>query len=146
MKRARTVLAAVNDDFLDGVVDWVTGDARLQVVGRAHSGLEALKCVASRRAELVLVDVSLPDVHGFEVTRRIKSLPEAPLVVLLSFHDSRAARQEGRSAGADGFVATSETALRLLPLVGELLRRRTGGAAPFLTPHPSLAVPPAGPC
>ena len=78
-------------------------------------------------AELVLMDVTLPDMSGFEAARRIKARAEAPLVVLLSFHDSKAARLEAWAAGADGFVAKSELTESLTPLVGDLLRQRDFG-------------------
>jgi len=136
------LLVAVNDVFLDGIVDWIARDARLEVVGRAHSGSKALKSLASLRGELVLVDVTLPDISGFELARRIKARPDAPLVVLFSFHDSHAARQEARAAGADGFVVTSEMAECLLPLVGGLLRRRDSGIAGWIPDPSSLGVPP----
>ena len=89
MRRARILLVAANDFFLDGVVDCVAGDARIEVVGRACSGAQALERVESLEAEVVLVDVTLPDMSGFDVARRIKSRPDAPMVIMSSFHDSR---------------------------------------------------------
>ena len=124
MIRARALLAAVNDDFLDGVALWLADEPLLELVGRAHSGAETLQRVDEMSLDLVLADVALPDMSGFEVVRRIKSRPDPCLVVLLSFHDSQAARLEALAAGADGFVAMSETVDRLIPLVGDLLRRR----------------------
>ena len=120
-------MVAANEVFLDGVVAWVADDTRIEVVGSARSGSQALEQVESLRAELVLVDVTLPDMSGFEVVRRIKSRPDAPLVVMLSFHDSQACRLESWAAGADGFLPTSDTADRLLPVVGDVLRRRNVG-------------------
>jgi DNA-binding NarL/FixJ family response regulator len=134
-------LVAVNDVFLDGVVEWVADDPRIEVVGRAHTGAQALESVGSLRAEMVLVDVTLPDMSGFEVARRIKSRPGAPLVVMLSFHDSHAARLEAWAAGADGFVAKSETADCLKPLVGDLLRQRHEGVREVSTGISTLRVP-----
>ena len=124
MGRARTLLVGGNDVFLDGVVEWVAQDAQLEIVGRAHTGTRALEQIDSLRAELVLVDVILPDMSGFEVARRVKARVDAPLVVLLSFYDSQAARLEAWAAGADGFVPQSETTTHLKPLVGDLYRRR----------------------
>lgn len=124
MRRARTLLVAANDFFLDGVSAWVAGDARIEVVGRAHSGAQALERIDALDVELVLVDATLPDASGFDLARRIKSRAGAPLVVMSSFHDGRAIRSAALAAGADGFVAQSETAVGLLPLVGELLRQR----------------------
>lgn len=141
LSRTRTLLVAVNDLFLDGVVEWVASEPRLEVVGRAHSGEDALERAAALGVELLLVDVTLPDFSGFEVARRIKSRPDAPLVVLFSFHDSQTARQEAWAAGADGFVATSETADCLLPLVGELLRQRQSEVRELFPGSPSIRMP-----
>jgi len=121
------LLVAGNDAFLDGVVNWVTRDAQFEVVGRTHAGSHALEQIEALGAELVLVDVTLPDMSGFEVARRIKSRAGAPLVILLSFHDNQAARLEAAAAGADGFVAKSDMTECLTPLVGDLLRRRNVG-------------------
>jgi DNA-binding NarL/FixJ family response regulator len=143
VRRARTLLVGASDVFLDGVVEWVAGDAQVEVVGRARSGAQALERVESLRAELVLVDVTLPDTSGFEVVRRIKSRPDAPLVVMSSFHDSRAARLAARAAGADGFVPQSETAEGMLPLVGELLRQREVSAREVPPGIPTMRVRPA---
>ncbi len=124
MTRARTLLVGGNDDFLDGVVDWMAEDASFQVVGRAHSGAHALDQLELLRVDLVLMDVSLSDMSGFEITRRMKARTDAPLVVLLSFYDTQAIRLEAWAAGADCFVPQPETTTRLKPLVGDLLRRR----------------------
>ena len=124
MSRARTLLVAVGNAFFDRLLEWVAGDARIEIVGTATSGAQALEVLDSLRAELVLVDVTLPDISGFELARRLKSGARAPLVVLLSFYDIRAARLAAKEAGADGFLCTSEAAERLMPLVGDLFRRR----------------------
>lgn len=125
MGRARTLLVGGNDDFLDGIVDWMAGDTNFQVVGRAHSGSHALNQLEVLQVDLVLMDVSLPDMSGFEVTRRMKAYADAPLVVLLSFYDTGAIRLEAWAAGADCFLPQPETTTRLKPLVGDLLRQRS---------------------
>jgi DNA-binding NarL/FixJ family response regulator len=122
--RIRVLLVDDNDDFLDGLSAWLAHDPRLDIVGRAHSGPDAILAVPRLRPDLVLMDVSMPDMNGFEATRQIKSNPNAPLVVLIAFHDSRAARLEAWAAGADGFVAKAETTERLMPVVRDLLQRQ----------------------
>ena len=118
---------AGNDAFLDGLVNWVSQDGQLEVVGTVNSGREALERIDTLRPDVVLLDVTLPDASGFEISQRIKSRPAAPLVVLLSFYDNKAARLEAWAAGADGFVAKSETTGCLTPLLGDLLRQRRHG-------------------
>ncbi len=82
----------------------LTEDPRLQIVGEAPSGAECLKLVASLRPDLVLLDLRLPDIPGFEVCRRLKALPTPPAVlVLTSFADDQLVL-EAISAGADGYL------------------------------------------
>ncbi len=111
-----------NDDFLDGLTAWIAGDPRLRLAGKAHSGHAALEQVERLRPDLVLIGASMPDLNGFETTRRIKSRPDAPQVVLMTFHESNAARLEAWAAGADALVSKPEIAEKLLSVVQELIR------------------------
>lgn len=124
MNRARTLLVAANVDFLESVADWLDRHPLLEVVECAHSGEEAMQLLGPSRAEIVLMDVTLPDTSGFHVATEIKSRPGAPLVVLLSFFDSKAFRLRAWAAGADGIVLKSEMTERLTPLVTEVLGKR----------------------
>lgn len=142
MSRVRTLVVGANDAYVDSVFDWVACDAQFEVVGRAHSGTLALERIETMRVDLLLMDVTLPDVSGFEVTRRIKSHADAPLVVLLSFHDNRTARLEAWAAGADGFVAKSDTTECLMPLIEDLLRKRTTAVREQGTVNPTMPAKP----
>ena len=113
-----------NEDFLDSVTAWLTHEPQLEIAGRAHTGSRALEEVERLRPDLVLMDVTIPDMNGFEAARRIKSRDAAPRVVLLAFHDSHTAQLEAWAAGADGFVAKTEITERLMPIVRELIRDR----------------------
>ena len=79
-------------------------DARLVVVGEAGTGEECLRLVPALKPAVVLLDLRLPDLPGFEVCRQLKALPEAPAVlVLTSFADDQLVL-ESISAGADGYL------------------------------------------
>ena len=123
------LLVDENDDFLDGLTEWLTGDAAFQLAGKARSGREALEQVERLAPDLVLMDAALPGVNGFEVTRQIRSRPDAPLIVLLTFYESSAARREALAVGADGFVCKAEIAQKLMPVVQGLIRQRREAAA-----------------
>jgi DNA-binding NarL/FixJ family response regulator len=142
VSRTRTLLVAGNDAFLDGLVNWMAQDGQFEVVGTVNSGSQALERIDALKPDVVLMDVSLPDASGFVVSQRIKARPDAPLVVLLSFYDNRAARLEAWAAGADGFVAKSEMTGSLTPLLGDLLRRRGSGVRNQGSVTPSMPVPP----
>jgi len=129
VRQIRVLLVDENDDFLDGLTAWIAGDPRLRLAGKAHSGHAALEQVERLHPDLALIGASLPDLNGFETTRRIKSRPDAPRVVLLTFHESNAARLEAWAAGADAMVSKAEIPEKLLSVVQDLVRRPAEASA-----------------
>jgi two-component system NtrC family sensor kinase len=72
----------------------------------AENGLQALTMAAEIRPELILLDVMMPGMDGFETCRKIRALPklsEVPIVLVTAL-DDRASRLSGLKAGADDFV------------------------------------------
>jgi two-component system invasion response regulator UvrY len=76
----------------------------LIVVGDAVDGAEALHQATNLNPDLVILDIELPDIDGFVVTRQLKALPHPPLIVLLSIHSDELSKQRGTQAGCDAFV------------------------------------------
>lgn len=71
----------------------------------ANSGQSALDKIAAHPPELVLLDVMMPEMNGFEVTRQIRRNPRLPFIpILLVTGYSRLMPAEGFDAGADGFI------------------------------------------
>jgi CheY-like chemotaxis protein len=90
------------------------------VVGEAADGAGALSEVATLRPQVVLLDLQLPDISGFQVARRITSEEaEEPAVVLTSTRDGAAFAGMIGESGACGFVGKTE-------LSGGALRRLVG--------------------
>jgi DNA-binding NarL/FixJ family response regulator len=79
-----------------------------EVIGEAADGAGGLEAARTLCPDWILLDVSLPDIDGFEVTARLVNGPGAPAVVLTS---SREAADFGRriaACGARGFVAKAD--------------------------------------
>jgi DNA-binding NarL/FixJ family response regulator len=70
------------------------------VVGEAADGTEALRLAAELRPDVVLLDVHMPDLDGFEVARRLAELEAPPLVVLTSSRDDYGALVPASAAHA----------------------------------------------
>lgn len=89
-----------------------------EVIGEAASGSAAVAAAKQLRPELVLLDVRLPDVDGFEVARRLLGVSDpAPQVVLVSSHDSTDLGEAVGASGARGFVAKSELSAEAIALL-----------------------------
>jgi DNA-binding NarL/FixJ family response regulator len=73
------------------------------------------------------MDVSMTSMNGFEAARRIKSNPSAPTVVLTTFHDSEAARNEAWAAGADLLIAKADVTSRVREVIKDLAAGRVPG-------------------
>jgi DNA-binding NarL/FixJ family response regulator len=89
-----------------------------EVVGEAEDGGAALAAAQRLRPALVLLDVRLPDVDGFEVARRLlDGSGPAPQIVLTSSHDSTDLGDAVGASGARGFVPKSELSAEAIALL-----------------------------
>jgi DNA-binding NarL/FixJ family response regulator len=79
-----------------------------EVVGEAATGEEGVDVALELRPDLVLLDVNLPDIDGFEVATRITADPQPPAVILTSSRDSTDFGPLVEKSGALGFVPKSE--------------------------------------
>jgi len=79
-----------------------------EVVGEAEDGESAIEAAGRLHPDVVLLDVQLPDIDGFEVTRRLTSDNDGPSVVLVSSRDGRDFGPLVESSGACGFVPKNE--------------------------------------
>jgi PAS domain S-box-containing protein len=86
----------------------------IRVVGEAANGREALELARKLRPDVILMDISMPEMDGIEATRRIKAeMPEVRVIGISMFNDA-AVVQEMRRAGADGYVSKSASTADLL--------------------------------
>lgn len=79
-----------------------------EVVGEAEDGAGALAAVSALRPDLVLLDVQLPDIDGFEVSSRLAAEALAPAVILVSSRDRADYGSLAVNSCACGFISKSE--------------------------------------
>jgi DNA-binding NarL/FixJ family response regulator len=79
-----------------------------EVVGEAADGASGLTAAERLRPGLVLLDIRLPDLDGFEVARRLSQAGDPPAIVLVSSRDRSAYRRRLADSPARGFVAKSD--------------------------------------
>jgi len=102
-----------------------------QLVG-AGGGREALALAAESRFEVVLLDVTMPDMNGYDVCRQLRATQPAPgpVIVMLSGRDIVEVDLAARDAGADGVMAKPVDRRKLLELLETLLQERRALAVP----------------
>ena len=104
----RTVLIVDDHPSFRQVARLLLEAAGYSVVGEAADGAAALENARRLRPELVLLDVHLPDLDGFDVAARITGGEDAPVVILTSSHDGSDFGTLVECSGARGFIPKAE--------------------------------------
>jgi len=113
------------------IAEVVTMALRFQgfTVETAGTGREALAAVASFRPHLIVLDVMLPDMEGFEVAGRLGSQRAGVPIIFLTARDATEDKVRGLSGGGDDYMTKPFSLEELLARIRTILRR-TGQAAP----------------
>jgi two-component system OmpR family response regulator len=129
----------VEDDTLlsDGIARILSG-AGHAVEARA-TGSDALEATRCRRFDLMLLDIGLPGIDGYEVLRRLRSTEDATPVLVLTARDHINERVHGLDLGADDYLGKPFAMAELDARVRALLRRGQMRSSPRVT-HGPLSV------
>ena len=84
------------------------GSGGFNVVGEAADGRAAVAAARELRPDVVLLDIQLPDIDGFEVLARLRDGPAGPAVVLTSTRDRADYGERVDHSGASGFIPKAE--------------------------------------
>lgn len=108
-----------------GLVDLISAEEDLKVVGEAGGVLEALKVIQNIHVNVAILDVRLPDGNGIELCREIRSLyPDTQVLMLTSFSDDEALLG-AVLGGASGFVIKDIKTLDLLDAIRRVAQGQT---------------------
>jgi DNA-binding NarL/FixJ family response regulator len=81
---------------------------KVELIGEAQDGCDAIQKARTLHPDVILMDLEMPVLDGFEATRRLKAEQPSLRVVILSVHASPEAQQRAREAGADNFVVKGD--------------------------------------
>lgn len=100
----------------------------VEVAGEAGGGVAAAEQVEVLEPDLVLMDLSMPDLNGIEAMRRIhRKQPQIP-VVILTAHADAGVEREARAAGASGFLAKGTPLEDIVLVLNDAARTLEAGA------------------
>jgi DNA-binding NarL/FixJ family response regulator len=100
----RIVLADDHPIVLDGLRNLLCAETDFEIVGEAASGLAALKVIRDKRPDIAVLDISMPELNGIVLSRKLAGeLPELRVLVL-TLHEDRAYLNQAMEAGVRGYV------------------------------------------
>ena len=109
-----------------GVRALLDNDPAWDVCGEAENGRQAIEKTRELSPDLVILDLTMPEMNGLEAARQIRKLAPATKIVIFSMHESPQVRKEARDAGADAFVSKSALAQELTGTAKKLLELSSG--------------------
>ena len=92
----------------------------IEIVGEAADGVEAVQQVQAIHPDVVLIDLEMPRMNGYDATRKIKMHAPDCRVIALSIHSYPAAQAQAQAAGVDAFIIKGAS---LASLVQEILKK-----------------------
>jgi len=92
----------------------------IRIVGEAMTGAEAFAQVQQLQPDVVLMDLSLPDMDGIAAIRMLRTAHRASALVILSLQDDAVIRARVQAAGAEAFMSKYDGAKAILPAIRHL--------------------------
>ena len=123
MVKAPPVRVVIADDhglFAEALAAILSVDGRVDVVGRASDGAKAVELATRLQPDVVLMDISMPVLDGFEATRQIRESVPGASVLILTGSNSRHDVDRSREAGASGYVTKDRIAGELVEAILDL--------------------------
>ena len=124
-KKIRILLADDHEVVRRGLRALLETHAGWEVCGEAADGRAAVALALALAPDIVVMDIGMPQLNGFDATRQILERTRGIEVLVLSMHESEQFVREVIGAGARGYVLKSDAGRDLLAAVEALLRRET---------------------
>ena len=122
-RRVRVLIADDHQLFAEALEAILAMDDRIVVAGHARDGQQAVEAARAVRPDVVLMDISMPVMDGFEATRRIRAEDEDVAVLMLTGSNARADVDRAREAGAAAYVTKDRIAAELIEAILEIASR-----------------------
>ena len=126
-QKPKPIRVLIADDhllFTEALEAILSVDERINIVGRARDGGEAVEFTRKLAPDLVLMDVSMPVLDGIEATREIRATGSDTAILMLTGSNSRSDVDSAREAGASGYVTKDRIASELVEAIVEVAQGR----------------------
>ena len=125
INKTRIVLADDHPIFLAGLANLIKAHGKLELVGECPSGQCAFEMIRTQVPDIAILDVSMPDLNGIVLTRRLAEQVPSVRVIILTLHEDRSFLNQALGAGARGYVLKRSAAEQLVDAVEAVNRGET---------------------
>jgi DNA-binding NarL/FixJ family response regulator len=121
----RILIADDHEAVRKGVCAILSSRADIEVCGEAENGKDTVEKANSLKPDLIILDITMPVLSGFEAAREIrKTMPKVPILIL-SMHESKHLIGEAKKIGVQGYVTKTQVGSTLLDAVDKVMRHET---------------------
>ena len=120
-KPIRVLIADDHRLFAQALEAILEADERIEVAGHARDGREAVELAASLDPDVILMDIAMPAMDGFQATRLICNSDSTATILMLTGSNSRSDVDRARRAGAAGYVTKDRIAAELIDAIVEVV-------------------------
>jgi DNA-binding NarL/FixJ family response regulator len=120
-EKIRIVLADDHPIVLDGLRNLIRVEPDFELVGEAASGLSALKIIREQRPDVAVLDISMPELNGIVLSRRLAGEMPALRLLVLTLHEDRAYLNQALEAGVRGYVLKRSAVENLVQAIRAVL-------------------------
>jgi DNA-binding NarL/FixJ family response regulator len=116
MEKIKVIIADDSDFVRDGMRIILSVDEEFDVLGCARNGKEALELALKEKADVILMDIQMPEMDGIEATREIVKRKLGKVLILTTFDDDELVDKAIKS-GADGYLIKNHTPDQLKQMI-----------------------------
>ena len=113
----RVLVVDDSDIVRRGICQILQSHTDIEVISQAADGADAVRKVREHRPDVVLLDITMPVMNGFEAARLIKHEFPSTLILVVSQFDSAPVEREAITADASGYVVKSDASTELIPML-----------------------------
>ena len=123
MSSIRVLIADDHSLFAEALQAILAGDGRFEVVGLARDGGQAVKLAEKTSPDVVLLDIAMPVMDGFEAAEELRDKLPGAAVLMLTGSNARTDVDRARTAGAAGYVTKDRIASELIDAILEVVAK-----------------------